>query len=37
MTAITEEKLDFGAGERISCGEFDGGLRKFVWVKRIGE
>lgn len=37
MVAITEGKLDFGHWEQIFYGEFDGGRRKRVLVKMIGE
>ena len=35
--AITDGRLDFGPWEQIFCGEFDGGRRKRVLVKLIGE
>ena len=35
--AVTEGKLDFGPWEQIFYGEFDGGRRKRVLVKIIGE
>ncbi len=35
--AITDGKLDFGPWEQIFYGEFDGGRRKRVLVKIIGE
>ena len=35
--AITEGRLDFGPWEQIFYGEFDGGRRKRVLVKIIGE
>ena len=34
---ITGGKLDFGPWEKIFYGEFDGGRRKRVLVKVIGE
>ncbi len=37
VVAITEGKLDFGPWEQIFYGEFDGGRRKRVLVKMIGE
>jgi secondary thiamine-phosphate synthase enzyme len=37
VLAITEGKLDFGPWEQIFYGEFDGGRRKRVLVKIIGE
>ena len=37
VVAITEGQLDFGTWERIFYGEFDGGRRKRVLVKIIGE
>ena len=37
MVAITNGKLDFGPWEQIFYGEFDGGRRKRVLVKIIGE
>jgi secondary thiamine-phosphate synthase enzyme len=37
VVAITEGKLDFGPWEQIFYGEFDGGRRKRVLVKIIGE
>lgn len=37
VVAITEGQLDFGPWERIFYGEFDGGRRKRVLVKIIGE
>ncbi len=37
VVAITEGRLDFGTWERIFYGEFDGGRRKRVLVKIIGE
>jgi len=37
MVAITEGRLDFGTWEQIIYGEFDGGRRKRVLVKIIGE
>jgi secondary thiamine-phosphate synthase enzyme len=37
VVAITEGKLDFGPWERIFYGEFDGGRRKRVLVKIIGD
>jgi len=37
VVAITEGRLDFGPWERIFYGEFDGGRRKRVLVKIIGE
>ena len=37
VVAITKGKLDFGPWEQIFYGEFDGGRRKRVLVKMIGE
>lgn len=37
VVAITEGRLDFGTWEQIFYGEFDGGRRKRVLVKIIGE
>jgi secondary thiamine-phosphate synthase enzyme len=37
VVAITEGVLDFGPWEQIFYGEFDGGRRKRVLVKIIGE
>lgn len=37
VIAITKGKLDFGPWEQIFYGEFDGGRRKRVLVKIIGE
>lgn len=37
VVAITDNKLDFGPWEQIFYGEFDGGRRKRVLVKIIGE
>lgn len=37
VIAITQGKLDFGPWEQIFYGEFDGGRRKRVLVKIIGE
>jgi thiamine phosphate synthase YjbQ (UPF0047 family) len=37
VVAITNGRLDFGPWEQILCGEFDGGRRKQVLVKIIGE
>jgi secondary thiamine-phosphate synthase enzyme len=37
VVAVTNEKLDFGPWEQIFYGEFDGGRRKRVLVKIIGE
>lgn len=37
VVAITEGKLDFGPWEQIFYGEFDGGRKKRVLVKIIGE
>jgi secondary thiamine-phosphate synthase enzyme len=37
VVAITDAKLDFGPWEQIFYGEFDGGRRKRVLVKVIGE
>jgi secondary thiamine-phosphate synthase enzyme len=37
VVAVTGGKLDFGPWERIFYGEFDGGRRKRVLVKVIGE
>jgi secondary thiamine-phosphate synthase enzyme len=37
VVAITQGKLDFGPWEQIFYGEFDGGRRKRVLVKIIGE
>jgi len=37
VAAVTGGKLDFGPREQIFYGEFDGGRRKLVLVKVIGE
>lgn len=37
VAAVTNGKLDFGPWEQIFYGEFDGGRRKRVLVKIIGE
>jgi len=37
VVAITEGRLDFGPWEQIFYGEFDGGRRKRVLVKIIGQ
>jgi secondary thiamine-phosphate synthase enzyme len=37
VVAITQGKLDFGPWEQIFYGEFDGGRKKRVMVKVIGE
>ncbi len=37
VVAVTEGRLDFGHWENIFYGEFDGGRRKRVLVKIIGE
>jgi len=37
VCAITDGELDFGPWEQIFYGEFDGGRRKRVMVKIIGE
>ncbi|MFO8009727.1 MAG: secondary thiamine-phosphate synthase enzyme YjbQ [Dehalococcoidia bacterium] len=37
VVAVTEGKLDFGPWEEIFYGEFDGGRKKRVLVKIIGE
>ena len=37
VIAVTSGKLDFGPWEQIFYGEFDGGRRKRVLVKIIGE
>jgi len=37
VVAVTEGDLDFGPWEQIFYGEFDGGRRKRVLVKLIGE
>ena len=37
VVAITEGKLDFGPWEQIFYGEFDGGRKKRVLVKIIGD
>ncbi len=37
VVAITDGQLDFGPWEQIFYGEFDGGRRKRVLVKIIGE
>lgn len=37
VVAITRGKLDFGTWEQIFYGEFDGGRKKRVLVKIIGE
>ena len=37
VVAVTDGRLDFGPWEQIFYGEFDGGRRKRVLVKIIGE
>jgi len=37
VVAITDGRLDFGSWEQVFYGEFDGGRRKRVLVKIIGE
>jgi secondary thiamine-phosphate synthase enzyme len=37
VVAVTQGKLDFGTWEQIFYGEFDGGRKKRVLVKIIGE
>jgi len=37
VVAITAGRLDFGPWEQIFYGEFDGGRKKWVLVKMIGE
>jgi secondary thiamine-phosphate synthase enzyme len=37
VVAVTDGKMDFGPWEQIFYGEFDGGRRKRVLVKIIGE
>ncbi len=37
VVAVTQGKLDFGPWEQIFYGEFDGGRRKRVLIKIIGE
>jgi secondary thiamine-phosphate synthase enzyme len=37
VVAVTQGKLDFGPWEQIFYGEFDGGRRKRVLVKIIGD
>ena len=37
VVAITDGKLDFGTWEQIFYGEFDGGRKKRVMIKIIGE
>ncbi len=37
VVAVTESRLDFGPWEQIFYGEFDGGRKKRVLVKIIGE
>ena len=37
VVAVTEGKFDFGPWEQIFYGEFDGGRRKRVLVKILGE
>lgn len=37
VVAITEGRLDFGPWEQIFYGEFDGGRKKRVLVKIVGE
>jgi len=37
VVAVTEGKLDFGPWEQVFYGEFDGGRRKRVLIKIIGE
>jgi thiamine phosphate synthase YjbQ (UPF0047 family) len=37
VVAVTGGRLDFGPWEQIFYGEFDGGRRKRVLVKIVGE
>ena len=37
LVAVTEGRLDFGRWEHVMYGEFDGGRKKRVLVKIIGE
>jgi secondary thiamine-phosphate synthase enzyme len=37
VVAVTEGRLDFGPWEQIFYGEFDGGRRKRVLIKIVGE
>lgn len=37
VVAITDGKLDFGTWEQVFYGEFDGGRKKRVLIKIIGE
>lgn len=37
VVAVTDGRLDFGTWEQIFYGEFDGGRRKHVLIKIIGE
>jgi secondary thiamine-phosphate synthase enzyme len=37
VVAVTDGKLDFGTWEQIFYGEFDGGRKKRVLVKIVGE
>ncbi|HSM14855.1 MAG TPA: secondary thiamine-phosphate synthase enzyme YjbQ, partial [Thermoanaerobaculia bacterium] len=37
VVAVTEGRLDLGTWERIFYGEFDGGRRKRVLIKIVGE
>ena len=37
VVAVTEGELDFGPWEQIFYGEFDGGRRKRILIKIIGE
>ena len=37
VVAITDGNLDFDPWEQIFCGEFDGGRKKRVLLKIIGE
>jgi thiamine phosphate synthase YjbQ (UPF0047 family) len=37
VVAITAGKLDFGPWEQIFYGEFDGGRRKRVLIKIVGQ
>lgn len=37
VVAVTDGELDFGTWERIFYGEFDGGRKKRVLVKIIGQ
>jgi thiamine phosphate synthase YjbQ (UPF0047 family) len=37
VVAVTNGRLDFGSWEQIFYGEFDGGRKKRVLIKIIGE